>query len=121
MRVRSAQFCRSSGGQYRATVGGRSYCVVLIAERRDVMSMARNGTVGPGGRTTSGVLAGDAAHVLDCGTLRKAGTLSPGVRFRALGNLPRPESWLPYVFISPQEAAELGVCKLSAVSWYGKR
>ncbi len=34
---------------------------------------------------------------------------------------PRPESWLPYVFTSPEEAAEAGVCKLSSVSWYGKR
>jgi hypothetical protein len=37
------------------------------------------------------------------------------------GNLPRPESWLPYVFTSPEEAAEAGVCELSSVSWYGKR
>jgi hypothetical protein len=59
-----------------------------------------------------------------CARLRyssEGGYLSPGVMFRALGNLPRPESWLPYVFTSPQEAAELGVCELSAVSWYGKR
>ena len=34
---------------------------------------------------------------------------------------PRPESWLPYVFTSPKEAAEAGVCELSSVSWYGKR
>jgi hypothetical protein len=33
----------------------------------------------------------------------------PGM-FRALGNLPRPESWLPYVFTSLEEAAEAGVC-----------
>lgn len=44
-----------------------------------------------------------------------------GVRLRSLGNLPRPESWLPYVFTSPEEAAEAGVCELSSVSWYGKR
>jgi hypothetical protein len=44
-----------------------------------------------------------------------------GVRLRALGNLRRPESWLPYVFTSPDEAAEAGICKLSSVSWYGKR
>jgi hypothetical protein len=25
-----------------------------------------------------------------------------------LGNLPRPEPWLPYVFTSPQDAAEAG-------------
>jgi hypothetical protein len=35
-----------------------------------------------------------------------------GVMLRALGNLPRPESWLPYVFTSPEEAAEVGVCEL---------
>jgi hypothetical protein len=34
---------------------------------------------------------------------------------------PRPEPWLPYVFTSPEEAAEAGVCELSSVSWYGKR
>jgi hypothetical protein len=44
-----------------------------------------------------------------------------GVRLRAFGNLPRPESWLPYVFTSPKEAAEVGNCELSSVSWYGKR
>lgn len=44
-----------------------------------------------------------------------------GVRLRALGNLPRPKSWLPYVFTSPEEAAEAGICKLSSVSWYRKR
>jgi hypothetical protein len=44
-----------------------------------------------------------------------------GVMLRAYGNLPRPRSWLPYVFTSPEEAAELGVCELSSVSWYGKR
>jgi hypothetical protein len=38
-----------------------------------------------------------------------------------LRNLPPPESWLPYVFTSPEEAAEAGVCELSSVSWYGKR
>jgi len=26
------------------------------------------------------------------------------------GNLPRPESWLPYVYTSPEEAAESGIC-----------
>lgn len=49
------------------------------------------------------------------------GYLRPGILFRAFGNLPRPESWLPYMFTSPEEAAELGVCELSSVSWYGKR
>ena len=31
-----------------------------------------------------------------------------GVMLRAFGNLPRPESWLPYVFTSREEAAEAG-------------
>jgi hypothetical protein len=53
------------------------------------------------------------------GHLGRLGQL--GVMLRALGNLPRPESWLPYVFTSPEEAAEAGVCELSSVSWYGKR
>lgn len=59
-----------------------------------------------------------------CARLRyssEGGYLRPGVLFRAFGNLPRPESWLPYVFTSPEEAAEVGVCELSSVSWYGKR
>jgi hypothetical protein len=33
-----------------------------------------------------------------------------GVMLRAFGNLPRPESWLPYVFTSIEGAAEAGVC-----------
>jgi hypothetical protein len=59
-----------------------------------------------------------------CARLRyssEGGYLRPGRLFRAFGNLPRPESWLPYVFTSPEEAAETGVCELSSVSWYGKR
>lgn len=44
-----------------------------------------------------------------------------GIMLAAYGNLPRPESWLPYVFTSPEEAAEAGICELSSVSWYGKR
>lgn len=28
------------------------------------------------------------------------------------GNLPRPALWLPYVFTSPEEAAEAGICEL---------
>ncbi len=65
-----------------------------------------------------------------CARLRyssEGGHLRPGFRgnlgamFRALGNLPRPESWLPYVFTSPEEAAEAGICELSSVSWYGMR
>ena len=38
-----------------------------------------------------------------CARLRyssEGGYLSPGARFRALGNLPRPNSWFPYVFTS---------------------
>jgi hypothetical protein len=38
-----------------------------------------------------------------CARLRyssEGGYLCPGVMFRAFGNLPRPESWLPYVFTS---------------------
>jgi hypothetical protein len=44
-----------------------------------------------------------------CARLRyssEGGYLYPGVMFRAFGNLPRPESWLPYVFTSIEEAAE---------------
>jgi hypothetical protein len=44
-----------------------------------------------------------------------------GVMLRAYGNLPRPDPWLPYVFTSPDTAAESGICELSSVSWYGKR
>jgi hypothetical protein len=32
--------------------------------------------------------------------------LCPGVTFGALGNLPRPESWLPYMFASLDNAAD---------------
>jgi hypothetical protein len=32
-----------------------------------------------------------------------------GTMLRAWGNVPRPESWLPYVFTSPKEAAEADV------------
>jgi hypothetical protein len=55
------------------------------------------------------------------GYLRGSGRGALAAIFRAYGNLPRPESWLPYVFTSPEEAAEAGVCELSSVSWYGKR
>ena len=47
-----------------------------------------------------------------CARLRyssEGGYLRPTRSFRAFGNLPRPESWLPYVFTSPEEAAEAGV------------
>lgn len=56
------------------------------------------------------------------GHLRQSGRGAIAALCRAyFGNLTRPESWLPYVFTSPEEAAELGVCELSSVSWYGKR
>jgi hypothetical protein len=56
------------------------------------------------------------------GQLRGSGRGAIAAFFRAsFGNLPRPESWLPYVFNSPEEAAKLGLCELSSVSWYGKR
>ena len=38
-----------------------------------------------------------------CARLRyssEGGYLSPGMRFRCLGNMPRPESWFPHVFTS---------------------
>ena len=40
----------------------------------------------------------------------EGGYLRPGTMFRAFGNLPRPDMWLPYVFTSVEEAAEAGVC-----------
>ena len=44
------------------------------------------------------------------GYLRQSGRGTLAAAFRLLGNLPRPESWLPYVFTSPKEAAEAGFC-----------
>jgi hypothetical protein len=47
-----------------------------------------------------------------CARLRyssEGGYLCGSRMFRALGNLPRPESWLPYVFTSPEEAVEAGI------------
>ena len=44
-----------------------------------------------------------------CARLRyssEGGYLRPSVRFRAFGNLPRPEMWLPYVFTSPDTATK---------------
>ena len=44
-----------------------------------------------------------------CARLRyssEGGYLRPSRLFRALGNLPRPESWLPYVFTSLDAATE---------------
>ena len=50
---------------------------------------------------------GDAAHVLGCAIPRKAGVCGGSGRGaiaalfrRAFGNLPRAESWLPYIFTS---------------------
>lgn len=51
-----------------------------------------------------------------CAKLRyssEGGYLRPGIQFRAYGNLPRPELWLPYVFASPQKAMEAGFCTQS--------
>jgi hypothetical protein len=50
-----------------------------------------------------------------CARLRyssEGGYLRPGMMFRAFGNLPRPDSWLPYVFTSPLKAAEAHLCTL---------
>ena len=44
-----------------------------------------------------------------CAELRypsKGGYLRPDTRFGAFGNLPRPESWFPYVFTSIDAAAD---------------
>jgi hypothetical protein len=49
----------------------------------------------------------------DCGYLRPTGLGQLGrlgAMLRAYGNLPRPESWLPYVFTSPEEAVDAGLC-----------
>jgi hypothetical protein len=51
-----------------------------------------------------------------CARLRyssEGGYLRPSIMFRAFGNLPRPDLWLPCVFTSPEEAAEAGLCNLS--------
>lgn len=51
-----------------------------------------------------------------CNRLRyssEGGYLCGPAMFRALGNLPRPESWLPLVFTSPEEAAEAGLCSVN--------
>jgi hypothetical protein len=39
----------------------------------------------------------------------EGGYLNPGVMFRALGNLPRPDLWLPYVFTSIDDAVAAGL------------
>jgi hypothetical protein len=48
-----------------------------------------------------------------CARLRyssEGGYLRPGRALRALGNLPRPSRWFPYVFSLPAEAATAGFC-----------
>jgi hypothetical protein len=48
-----------------------------------------------------------------CARLRyssEGGYLCPVRAFRALGNLPRPSRWFPYVFSSPAKAAAAGFC-----------
>ena len=50
-----------------------------------------------------------------CARLRyssEGGYLCPGTMFRAFGNLPRPDLWLPYVFTSPVDAAAAGLCQV---------
>jgi hypothetical protein len=44
------------------------------------------------------------------GYLRGSGRGALAGIFRACGNLPRPEPWLPYVFTSPRVAAAVSVC-----------
>jgi hypothetical protein len=51
-----------------------------------------------------------------CARLRyssEGGYLRPGIMFRAFGNLPRPDLWLPYVFTSPRDAAAAGFIEVS--------
>jgi hypothetical protein len=51
-----------------------------------------------------------------CACLRyssEGGYLCPGVMFRGIGSLPRPEPWLPLVFSSPSEAAAAGLCSVT--------
>jgi hypothetical protein len=47
-------------------------------------------------RATRGKSVGGSAAT----RTREGGYLSPGTRFRRLGNLPRPKPWLPCVFTS---------------------
>lgn len=46
------------------------------------------------------------------GHLRQSGRGAIAALFRSFGNLPRPESWLPYDFTSPEDAADAGFCAL---------
>jgi hypothetical protein len=81
-------------------------------------SIPRRGLYGwePGGRFTNSVVRSTwgcrkckgLRYASEGGALliRPRGTL--GVVF-GIGHSPRPESWLPYVFTSPEEAAEAGV------------
>ena len=52
------------------------------------------------------------ARICSVGSKSGLGRLGQlGVKLRtSWGNLLRPESWLPYVFTSPEEAADAGLC-----------
>jgi hypothetical protein len=86
------------GCNFGATLRAGPSCSVHAAKRRAVTSIAGNGTVFRDGRTESGLSVGDVAVVRDCATLPKTAIYDPGKLFRALGTLPRPDLWLPYVF-----------------------
>jgi len=95
---------------------------VPIATRRAVTSMVGSGTAF--GMVWRCRLCARLRYSSEGGYLRPTGLGRMGrlgVMLRAYGNLPRPKSWLPCVFTSPEEAAEAGICELSSVSWYGKR
>jgi len=47
------------------------------------------------------------------GHLRGSGRGAIAALFRSFGNLPRPQSWLPHVFTSPEQAMEAGVLPAS--------
>jgi len=59
-----------------------------------------------------------------CARLRyssEGGYLRPGRLFRAFGNLPRPASWLPYVFTDPDDATQwLREEKRAPLSFFGR-
>jgi len=97
-------------------------------------SIPRRGLYGwePGGRFTNSVVR-STWGCRKCNSLRYASEGGALVHHErgAFGSLieslcgpirsDRPESWLPYVFTSTEEAAEAGICELSSASWYGKR